>query len=175
MGNTTPYVVSFLLRFIYGVMQILLKVAFNQGTSVYVLVFYRHVIAIVVLLPIAFAIERYAYCWIVICLDLDVIWVACAEVYFCRKTAPQLSYKVSLKLFVHALYGQVKVPGRSFVLYFNLLYQMALQMKHFKCNDADFSHYSVYCYGSMHVRNGDIQSLKHLVPSFIILLVLILT
>lgn len=30
---------------------------------------------------------------------------ACIEVSLCRKTAPPLSYKVSLKLFVHALYG----------------------------------------------------------------------
>lgn len=60
MGNTTPYVVAFLIRFIYGVMQILTKVAFRQGTSTSVLVFYRHVIATVLLLPIAFAVERYA-------------------------------------------------------------------------------------------------------------------
>ncbi|KAF7020074.1 hypothetical protein CFC21_033194 [Triticum aestivum] len=79
MGNTAPYVVSFLLRFIYGVMHILTKAAFNQGTSTYVLNFYRHAIATMFLLPIAFAIER--------------------------KTAPQMSYKVCLKLFVHALYG----------------------------------------------------------------------
>ncbi|VAI24280.1 unnamed protein product [Triticum turgidum subsp. durum] len=58
MGKTSPYVVSFLVRFIYGVMQILTKVAFNQGTSTYVLVFYRHVIATMLLLPIAFATER---------------------------------------------------------------------------------------------------------------------
>ncbi|KAM0900930.1 hypothetical protein ACQ4PT_020317 [Festuca glaucescens] len=89
MGNTAPYAVSFLLRFIYGVMQVLLKVAFNQGTSIYVLVFYRHVIATMFLLPIAFAIER--------------------------KTAPQLSYKVSLKLFVHALYGMSASINISFV------------------------------------------------------------
>ncbi|KAM3391475.1 hypothetical protein ACQJBY_012893 [Aegilops geniculata] len=79
MGNRAPYAVSFLLRFIYAVMQILTKVAFNQGTSTYVLVFYRHLIGTMFLLPIAFAIER--------------------------KTAPRLSYKVCLKLFVHALYG----------------------------------------------------------------------
>uniref|UniRef100_A0A453DHH9 WAT1-related protein n=1 Tax=Aegilops tauschii subsp. strangulata TaxID=200361 RepID=A0A453DHH9_AEGTS len=59
MGNRAPYAVSFLLRFIYAVMQILTKVAFNQGTSTYVLVFYRHLIGTMFLLPIAFAIERY--------------------------------------------------------------------------------------------------------------------
>uniref|UniRef100_A0A0D9V1U6 WAT1-related protein n=1 Tax=Leersia perrieri TaxID=77586 RepID=A0A0D9V1U6_9ORYZ len=60
-------------------MQILTKVAFSQGTSTSVLVFYRHIVAIVVLLPVALAVER--------------------------KTAPPLSTKVCLKLFVHALYG----------------------------------------------------------------------
>uniref|UniRef100_A0A0E0MXT1 WAT1-related protein n=1 Tax=Oryza rufipogon TaxID=4529 RepID=A0A0E0MXT1_ORYRU len=58
---------------------ILTKVAFSQGTSTYVLVFYRNIIAAVVLLPVALAVER--------------------------KTAPPLSLKVSLKLFVHALCG----------------------------------------------------------------------
>ncbi|KAF2950629.1 hypothetical protein DAI22_01g201900 [Oryza sativa Japonica Group] len=79
MGNAAPHVVVFLIRFIYGVMQILTKVAFSQGTSTYVLVFYRNIIAAVVLLPVALAVER--------------------------KTAPPLSLKVSLKLFVHALCG----------------------------------------------------------------------
>ncbi|KAL6884611.1 hypothetical protein ACP4OV_010547 [Aristida adscensionis] len=50
-----------------------------QGTSTAVLVFYRNLIATMLLLPIAFACER--------------------------KTAPPLSFKVALKLFVHALYG----------------------------------------------------------------------
>ena len=73
MGNTAPYVVSFLLRFIYGVMHILTKAAFNQGTSTYVLNFYRHAIATMFLLPIAFAIERYAKFWLLSYLVLDVI------------------------------------------------------------------------------------------------------
>ncbi|KAI5013518.1 hypothetical protein ZWY2020_035771 [Hordeum vulgare] len=62
MGKTSPYVVSFLVR---------------------------HVIATMVLLPIAFATER--------------------------KTAPQLSQKVCLKLFVHALYGVSASLNISFV------------------------------------------------------------
>ncbi|KAG8051697.1 hypothetical protein GUJ93_ZPchr0001g32402 [Zizania palustris] len=62
MGNRTAFVVAFILRSIYGGMQIVTKNAFNEGMSVSVFVFYR-------------------------------------------KTAPPLSYKVSLKLFVHALYG----------------------------------------------------------------------
>lgn len=59
MGNIAPYVAAFLLRLIYGVVNILTKVAFSQGTSTSVFVFYRHLIASVLLLPIAFAFERF--------------------------------------------------------------------------------------------------------------------
>ncbi|XP_039847864.1 WAT1-related protein At5g64700-like isoform X1 [Panicum virgatum] len=79
MGNRTAFVVAFLLRAIYGGMQIVTKNAFNEGMSTTVFVFYRHLVAILFLVPVAFVLER--------------------------KTAPPLSFKVSLKLFVHALYG----------------------------------------------------------------------
>ncbi|RCV25778.1 hypothetical protein SEVIR_5G195400v4 [Setaria viridis] len=79
MGNRAAFVVAFLLRAIYGGMQIVTKNAFNEGMSTTVFVFYRHLIAILFLVPVAFVLER--------------------------KTAPPLSFKVSLKLFVHALYG----------------------------------------------------------------------
>ncbi|WVZ70149.1 hypothetical protein U9M48_018838 [Paspalum notatum var. saurae] len=79
MGNRAAFVVAFLLRAIYGGMQIVTKDAFNEGMSTSVFVFYRHVTAILFLVPIAFVLER--------------------------KTAPPLSFKVSLKLFFHALYG----------------------------------------------------------------------
>ncbi|KAL6597833.1 hypothetical protein ACP70R_046638 [Stipagrostis hirtigluma subsp. patula] len=96
MGNIAPYAVSILLRLIYAVTNILTKVAFSQGTSTSVLVFYRHLIATVLLLPIAFAIER--------------------------KTAPSLSFKVSLKLFVHALYG---MSASTIIFYIGLNYTSA--------------------------------------------------
>ncbi|XP_006644287.1 WAT1-related protein At5g64700-like [Oryza brachyantha] len=79
MGSRTAFVVAFLIRFLYGGMQIVTKDAFNEGMSTSVFVFYRHVIAILFLVPVAFVLER--------------------------KTAPPLSFKISLKLFVHALYG----------------------------------------------------------------------
>ncbi|TVU34044.1 hypothetical protein EJB05_15868, partial [Eragrostis curvula] len=79
MGSRTAFVVAFLLRAIYGGMQIVTKDAFNEGMSTYVFVFYRHATAILFLVPISFVLER--------------------------KTAPPLSCKVCLKLFVHALYG----------------------------------------------------------------------
>ncbi|KAL6884612.1 hypothetical protein ACP4OV_010548 [Aristida adscensionis] len=96
MGNTAPYAASFLLRLIYAVTNILTKVAFSQGTSTSVFVFYRHLIATVLLLPIAFAFER--------------------------KTAPPLSFKVSLMLFVHALYG---MSASTIISYIGLTYASA--------------------------------------------------
>ncbi|GJN18606.1 hypothetical protein PR202_gb05781 [Eleusine coracana subsp. coracana] len=60
-------------------MQIVTKDAFNQGMSTSVFVFYRHATAILFLVPVSYLLER--------------------------KTAPPLSVKVCLKLFVHALYG----------------------------------------------------------------------
>ncbi|XP_025817481.1 WAT1-related protein At5g64700-like isoform X3 [Panicum hallii] len=79
MGNRADFVVAFLLRAIYGGMQIVTKNAFNEGMSTTIFVFYRHLVAVLFLVPVAFVLER--------------------------KTAPALSFKVSLKLFVHALYG----------------------------------------------------------------------
>ncbi|KAL5222596.1 hypothetical protein ABZP36_027309 [Zizania latifolia] len=79
MGNREALVVAFFVRSIYGGAQIVTKNAFNRGMSSSVFVFYRHAIAILFLVPVAFVLER--------------------------KTAPPLSYKILLKLFVHALYG----------------------------------------------------------------------
>uniref|UniRef100_A0A0D9V1U5 WAT1-related protein n=1 Tax=Leersia perrieri TaxID=77586 RepID=A0A0D9V1U5_9ORYZ len=77
MGSSTVFVVAFLIRALYGGMQIVTKNAFNEGMSTYVFVFYRHVIAILFLVPVAFVLER--------------------------KTAPPLSFKVSLKLISGAI------------------------------------------------------------------------
>ncbi|XP_062184694.1 WAT1-related protein At5g64700-like [Phragmites australis] len=79
MSNRAAFVVAVLLRSIYGGMQIVTKDAFNEGMSTSVFVFYRHATAILFLVPVAFVLER--------------------------KTAPPLSFKVSLKLFAHSLYG----------------------------------------------------------------------
>ena len=58
MGNRTAFVVAFLLRAIYGGMQIVTKNAFNEGMSTTVFVFYRHLVAILFLVPVAFVLER---------------------------------------------------------------------------------------------------------------------
>ncbi|XP_025817482.1 WAT1-related protein At5g64700-like isoform X4 [Panicum hallii] len=88
MGNRADFVVAFLLRAIYGGMQIVTKNAFNEGMSTTIFVFYRHLVAVLFLVPVAFVLER--------------------------KTAPALSFKVSLKLFVHALYGMETLNLKRF-------------------------------------------------------------
>ncbi|OEL25860.1 WAT1-related protein [Dichanthelium oligosanthes] len=58
MGNRAAFVVAFLLRAIYGGMQIVTKNAFDEGMSTTVFVFYRHLTAILFLVPVAFVLER---------------------------------------------------------------------------------------------------------------------
>lgn len=58
MSNTKAYVVVFLIRFIYAIMQILTKATFNNGMSTSVFVFYRHLVASLFMIPIAFFLER---------------------------------------------------------------------------------------------------------------------
>jgi hypothetical protein len=58
MGNRAAFVVAFLLRAIYGGMQIVTKAAFDEGMSTSVFVFYRHLTGILFLVPIAFVLER---------------------------------------------------------------------------------------------------------------------
>uniref|UniRef100_K3XRW6 WAT1-related protein n=1 Tax=Setaria italica TaxID=4555 RepID=K3XRW6_SETIT len=79
MATRAAFVVALILRSIYGGMNIVAKGAFDEGMSTSVFVLYRHAIAIPFLLPIAYMLER--------------------------KTSPALTFKASLKLFVHALYG----------------------------------------------------------------------
>lgn len=67
MGNREVLVVAFFIRSIYGGVQIVTKIAFNRGMSTTVFVFYRHAIAILFLVPVAFVVERYEnfanFCW----------------------------------------------------------------------------------------------------------------
>ncbi|KAJ4801456.1 WAT1-related protein [Rhynchospora pubera] len=79
MSNTKAYLIVLVIRFLYALGKVVAKAAFNQGLSVPVFVFYRHAIASILLGPVAFIIER--------------------------KRAPQLSYKIAFKLFLHSLYG----------------------------------------------------------------------
>ena len=58
MGNCRAYIAVFLIRFIYAIMQVLIKATFNNGMSTSVFVFYRHLVASLFLVPIAFVLER---------------------------------------------------------------------------------------------------------------------
>ncbi|XP_078156791.1 WAT1-related protein At5g64700-like [Carex rostrata] len=79
MTDTKAYFVIVLIRFLYAIAQIISKAAFNQGMSIPVFVFYRHLFASIFISPFAFVLGR--------------------------KRSPHLSYKIAFKLFVHALYG----------------------------------------------------------------------
>lgn len=81
MGNGKVYATVVLIRLIYAGMHILTKAAFNEGTSTTVFVFYRHAVAAIFLVPIAFFLE------------------------IRKQPAPPLTYKLSVKIFVHAFYG----------------------------------------------------------------------
>ena len=61
MGNRAAFVVAFLLRAIFGGMQIVTKAAFDEGMSTSVFVFYRHLTGILFLVPIAF-VNQYDSC-----------------------------------------------------------------------------------------------------------------
>ncbi|KAL6597835.1 hypothetical protein ACP70R_046640 [Stipagrostis hirtigluma subsp. patula] len=58
MGNREAFVVAFLQRSIYAGMQIVSKYDFDEGFSMSVFVFYRNVIGLLLLAPIAFVLER---------------------------------------------------------------------------------------------------------------------
>ncbi|XP_019703853.1 WAT1-related protein At5g64700 isoform X2 [Elaeis guineensis] len=60
MENIKVWLVVLLIRFIYAGMQILSKAAFNDGMSVFVFLFYRQFVATLLLVPIAFVLERIA-------------------------------------------------------------------------------------------------------------------
>uniref|UniRef100_A0A0E0FMW5 EamA domain-containing protein n=1 Tax=Oryza nivara TaxID=4536 RepID=A0A0E0FMW5_ORYNI len=107
MGTRAAFVVAFLIRSLYGGMQIVTKFAFNEGMSTSVFVFYRHVIAILFLVPVAFVLER--------------------------KTAPPLTFKViSGAINIYSL-GLSYASATSSSAIFNLLpavaFILALLMK----------------------------------------------
>ena len=78
-GGAKAYGAVVLIRVMYSGMHIMSKIALDQGMNPFVFVFYRHTTAALVLIPIAFALER-------------------------QKTKP-VTLKIAGKMFVHALYG----------------------------------------------------------------------
>ncbi|GJN07948.1 hypothetical protein PR202_ga25825 [Eleusine coracana subsp. coracana] len=77
--NKTPYVVAMVLQVIFATTLVISKVAFDQGLSTFVYIFYRQVVAAAVLLPLAFALER--------------------------RNAPALSCRILLKMFLYTFMG----------------------------------------------------------------------
>uniref|UniRef100_A0A453BD38 WAT1-related protein n=2 Tax=Aegilops tauschii TaxID=37682 RepID=A0A453BD38_AEGTS len=57
-GGAKAYGAVVLIRVMYSGMHIMSKIALDQGMNPFVFVFYRHTTAALVLIPIAFALER---------------------------------------------------------------------------------------------------------------------
>lgn len=58
MEKTKLYLVVLLIRVIYTGMQIIIKAAFDGGMNTAVFVFYRQLIATLILVPVALVVER---------------------------------------------------------------------------------------------------------------------
>ena len=56
--NAKPYIAMISLQFGYAGMHIITKISLNNGMSHFVLVVYRHIVATVVLAPLAYFLER---------------------------------------------------------------------------------------------------------------------
>uniref|UniRef100_A0A0D9WZN9 WAT1-related protein n=1 Tax=Leersia perrieri TaxID=77586 RepID=A0A0D9WZN9_9ORYZ len=78
-GGVKSYAAVFLIRIMYSIMQVLNKVSLDQGMSPLVFIFYRNTTAALVLIPVAFILER--------------------------GKAKTLTLRNSGKMFIHALYG----------------------------------------------------------------------
>ena len=59
MTMCAPYVAMVVVQLFYGGSSILIKVSLEQGMSQIVFIVYRHLIAFFVLVPLAYAFERY--------------------------------------------------------------------------------------------------------------------
>lgn len=77
--KSKPILAMICVQFGFAGMNIITKIAFNQGMSHFVLVVYRHAVATLVLLPFAFILER--------------------------KTRPILTFRVFCEIFFSALFG----------------------------------------------------------------------
>lgn len=58
MRNCKPYVFMVFVQLAYGWSSILIKLALEKGISYLVLIVYRHLFAIILLGPLAYAFER---------------------------------------------------------------------------------------------------------------------
>ncbi|WOL12727.1 WAT1-related protein [Canna indica] len=79
MDAKKPYIAAILIQMVYTGYYVISKAAFDKGMSTYVFIFYRQAAASVLLMPIAFILER--------------------------KSPPPLTFMVFLKLFFLALLG----------------------------------------------------------------------
>ncbi|THU50388.1 hypothetical protein C4D60_Mb06t19690 [Musa balbisiana] len=90
MEKTKLYLVVLLIRVIYTGMQIIIKAAFDGGMNTAVFVFYRQLIATLILVPVALVVERLAGTLYVYSVALDYTSAALASAAI--NSIPEFSY-----------------------------------------------------------------------------------
>lgn len=115
MRSFTPYLGMALVQLAYGGSSILGKLALEQGHSYIVFTVYRHLIAVAILGPLAYVLERsLALASLPACniVRLLIKIFACSECWciqwitcICRKQRQPLSLPILMKIFVLALFG----------------------------------------------------------------------
>ncbi|RLN24285.1 WAT1-related protein [Panicum miliaceum] len=147
MGNRAAFVVAFLLRAIYGGMQIVTKNAFNEGMSTTVFVFYRHLVAILFLVPVAFVLERISGAINIYGLGLSYASATSSSAIF--NLLPAVAFFLAVLLRMETLnlkrfHGIAKVCGILFSLagVIVLAFYQGPEMK-------SFNHHHLFHHGSM--------------------------
>ncbi|KAF7008198.1 hypothetical protein CFC21_023028 [Triticum aestivum] len=112
MGNGKVYATIVLIRLIYAGMHIFTKAAFEEGTSTTVFVFYRHAVAAIFLAPFAFFLEirwpnRHDMTGLFSHREMRSTASLIPLVFsdFRQGSAPPLTFRLSVKIFIHAFYG----------------------------------------------------------------------
>lgn len=58
MGELKPYLAMFVVQLIYAGLTLLSKAVFNRGMNTFVFIFYRQLIGALILVPLAFILEK---------------------------------------------------------------------------------------------------------------------
>lgn len=118
-----PYFCMILCQLAYGAMNILIKIAMQEGLSPHVFVAYRHLLASAISAPVAYVFERsssFIHSIInKICRSMESRLVLMISECECRKQRPPLSSLIIVKIFIFALVG---ITIQQNILYAGLEY-----------------------------------------------------
>lgn len=104
MEVLAPYFGMILTQLAYGGSNILVKLALERGLNYIVLIVYRHLIAMAILGPIAYVLERLVT--VIFIQDME-FWLATIfrVIFICRKQRPSLTFSILMRIFVLAFFG----------------------------------------------------------------------